>query len=300
MSERAKFIAVVLLSLGLGVAGMFCPDVFVRSIGEALFIAAFLAVTVDLFVKDRLAKDVSRDVMAATLGYHVPREISDEIREIASFKAIRRNVDLVYRLSPYDASADYVWADSDLEFEVENLTDTPQPFRHVIWVEKPVRYSGVLEQVLYAKASGLGGGQDYELKNGEISQTDVSGQHAVEWFRAVDIPARSKAKFWSKSRQILPVEHVETFQLIQPSIGAKVRVFAEANLSISTEVNFAHRSNERTQKAGGNTWQLDVGFPPYSTITIEWRKRSASIPTGPSQVKNPPQPTENAKDKAGV
>ncbi len=275
MSERAKFVVVVVLSLALGVLGMMCPDVFVRSIGEALFIAAFLAVTVDLFVKDRLAKDVSRDVMAATLGYHVPREITDEIREIASFKAIRRNVELVYRLLPYEASTDYVLVDCDLEFEIENLTDSPQPFQHMIWVGKPVRYDGTLRQVLYAKASGLGAGQDYELTDDQLTQSDVTGQNAVEWCRTSNVPARGKGKFWSKSRQILPAEHVEIFYLVQPSVGAKVRVYADQALSIS--VMFGHRSDDRKVVAG-NTWQLDVGFPPYSSIAIEWRNRAATIP----------------------
>jgi len=271
MSERAKFFSIVVPTFILGIVGIFCPEPSIRSIGEALFIAAFLAMTVDAFVKERLARQVSQDVMAAALGYHVPQEIRDEIREIASFRTIRRDVDLMYNITPYEGSNDHVWVNATLEFEIENLTDVPQPFRHMIWVQKPFRFKEPLQQVLYAKATGLGAA-DYELQAADLPQRDVPGEHAVEWCRDVVIQPHAKARFWSKSVQIHPAEHVDTFWLVQPTIGVKVRVYTAATTDVS--VNFAHRRNDDKEVAAGNTWTLRAGFPPQSTITIEWRNKT--------------------------
>jgi hypothetical protein len=293
MSDRAKFAIVAGLSLALGVVGLFCPDVTVRGFGEALFIAGFLAVTVDVFVKQRLAREVSQDVMAATLGIHVPPEIREEIREIASFKIIRRNVDIVYRISDYPASPDYVWVNSELQFDVENLTDSSQPFKHLIWVERPFHFEGSpLRQILYAKAVKIEPGQEYELQEKELVEAEVKDEHAMEWSRVASIPPRATARYWSHFRQILPVEHVDTFLLIQPSIGIRVRAYIEADLKVDLQVSvqFAHRKNDQKQSGGGNSWELNAGFPPHSTATIEWRKRSSVVPAPAPMVPAAPTP----------
>jgi hypothetical protein len=280
MSERGKFFTVAILSLTLGIVGMFCPEERIRGFGEALFIAGFLALTVDIFVKQRLAREVSQDVLAAALGYHLPSEIREEIREIASYKVIRRNVDVTYRISAYESSQEYVWVESELEFEVENLTDSSEPFCHLIWVERPFHFTGSLRQIFYAKAVGVEAGQAYELRDEELEQTEVQAHHAMQWTRVANIPARKTAKYFSKNRQILPAEHVDTFLLIQPSIGIKVRVYVGTSLPVPLQVsvNFAHRRNDQTEKGGGNTWELNAGFPPHSTVMIEWRKSSAVVP----------------------
>jgi hypothetical protein len=279
MTERGKFLTIVILSLALGIVAMFCPKELVRGFGEALFIAGFLALTVDLFVKQRLAREVSQDVLAAALGYHLPIEIREEIREIASFKIIRRDVDVVYRINPYESSNEYVWVESELEFDVENLTDSSEPFSHLIWVERPFHFAGSLRQILYAKAVGVEAGQEYELSNDDLVQTEAKDEHAMEWTRIANIPARKTARYRSHFRQVLPAEHVDTFLLIQPSIGIKVRVYVSQTLPpLLVSVNFAHRRNDQKETGGGNTWELNAGFPPHSTVTIEWRKSSAVVP----------------------
>ncbi|HEX3068093.1 MAG TPA: hypothetical protein VHX14_05920 [Thermoanaerobaculia bacterium] len=279
MRDSATFIAVVVSSLVLGVTGMLCPDRLVRSLGEALFIAAFLAGTVDLFVKRRLAREVSKDVLGATLGYHVPRELQEEIREISSFRIVRQNVDLTYRITPYEGANSYVFVESELEFEVRNLTDSPERFTHLIWVSKPFHNLAPPRQVVYAKAIGVEPGREYELANESLEPRELPNGQAVEWCRTEAIPARAIARYWSKTQQILPVEHTDIFMLVQPSIGIRVRAYADPTLNVT--VNFAHRKDDQKEIAGGNTWRLNAGFTPYSAVTIEWRKKSA--PTPPSE-----------------
>jgi hypothetical protein len=195
---------------------------------------------------------------------------------ISSYRVIRHGVELTYKITPYEASKDYVWVDSELEFEVRNLTDSPEPFRHLLWVNKPFHLDAAVRQLVYAKAIGVETGRAYELSGDDLPQTDVPGEHAVEWCRTENIPARGKARYWSRTRQILPAEHVDVFMLVQPSIDVKVRL--DAASSLICKVNFAHRRNEEKEVAGGNTWRLSCGFAPFSAVTIEWRKRSASVP----------------------
>lgn len=281
MRKTATFVAVVTISLASGIVAMLCPNPLVRGFGEALFIAGFLAATVDLFVKRRLAIEVSQDVLAAALGFHVPDEIREEIREISSFKIIRQNVDLTYRIRPYETSDAYVWVDSELEFEVRNLTDSPEPFKHLIWVSKPFNYLGLIRQVVYAKAVGVEPGHAYELTDDDLTPLDLPIDQAVEWCRTERIPARGTARYWSRTRQILPAEHTDIFFLVQPSIGINVRVYTDE--SLSSNVRFGHRKDSQKEEAGGNTWRLNAGFTPWSAVTIEWRKKSASMTPSSTQ-----------------
>jgi hypothetical protein len=289
LRDTATFVVVVLACLAVGIAGILCPDPLVHSFGEAFFIAAFLAGTVDLFVKRRLAREVSKDVLGATLGYHVPKELQEEIREISSFRIVRQNVDLTYRITPFTDSAAYVMVESQLEFEVRNLTDSPERFTHLIWVSKPFHGFAPPRQVVYAKAAGVEPGREYELADDSLQTRELPNGQAVEWCRTEPIPARSVARYWSKTQQILPAEHTDIFMLVQPSIGITVRAHADPSLNIT--VNFAHRKDEQKEIAGGNTWRLNAGFTPYSAVTIEWRKKSTAMPA--SQKLAPKDATDN-------
>jgi hypothetical protein len=71
---------------------------FVRAIGEAMFIAGFLAVTVDRYVKWYLLREVTQDISKYLIGYNLPTEIQGRIGELMATAIIRREFEQHYIL----------------------------------------------------------------------------------------------------------------------------------------------------------------------------------------------------------
>jgi hypothetical protein len=70
----------LLTALGLAYALWRYPDTRARSLNEALFIAAVLTLTVDPFLKKRLAKEASKDIFHHLLGLDLPPEIRERLK----------------------------------------------------------------------------------------------------------------------------------------------------------------------------------------------------------------------------
>src|SRR6266478_887173 len=62
-----------------------------KGLGEALFIAGFLAMTVDQYVKKKMVREASFDVSKYLIGYELPPEAQDRIMELMGCKIIREN-----------------------------------------------------------------------------------------------------------------------------------------------------------------------------------------------------------------
>src|SRR5437870_4022226 len=67
-----------------------------RGFGEALLIAGFIAATVDQYVKRRLLWETSHDISKYLIGYNLPPEIQDQIRELMGTAIIRQGFEQRY------------------------------------------------------------------------------------------------------------------------------------------------------------------------------------------------------------
>src|ERR1035437_3253873 len=72
------------------------PDLgFQHALGEATLIAGLLTSSVDPFLKWKMQKEVAEDVFRNLLGFDLPQEIRDTLREfLESNRLYRRNVDI--------------------------------------------------------------------------------------------------------------------------------------------------------------------------------------------------------------
>lgn len=70
----------------------------VRDLGEALVIGSFIAVTVDQYVKRKLLWETSHDIAKYLIGYNLPKEIQDAIRDLMATAVIRRDFNQHYTL----------------------------------------------------------------------------------------------------------------------------------------------------------------------------------------------------------
>jgi len=67
---------------------------------EALFVAALLTLTVDPFVKARVAREVTKDIFYHVIGFRLPEEMQDRLQEyLRGLKYYRVSLDITVRAS---------------------------------------------------------------------------------------------------------------------------------------------------------------------------------------------------------
>lgn len=128
------YVACVLL-LAVGVLLYWQGSDLARGIGEATMISAILAVTVDGFVKRRFLKEISWDVSKYLIGYSLPEEIQDRIRELMATRLMTCDWEVRYRLTAGADSAT-IRLDVDYSYKVENLTNQKQDYQQRLQFEK--------------------------------------------------------------------------------------------------------------------------------------------------------------------
>lgn len=237
--------------------------------GEALIIAGALAVTVDRYVKLRLRAEIAEDVFFAALGVHLPIELKEEMLAIREYKLVRRNLRVVYTLSPHEDPG-LVNCEIDTAFDMQNFTHRKQEFNHVLSVaDAPSGAANVAAPVLSVKGESEPGVIAYEYTDRDIVLT-VS-VHSRDFAQTIHIPAKKSGRFSSKSQHILPAEWEDPFILAEPTINVVVTIVAPPE--ISNHVIFDHRFGNDVRPKG-NEWALNEAFLPNTLFRVVWRRES--------------------------
>jgi hypothetical protein len=104
------------------------------AISEALFIAGFLAIVVDPYLKKHLGRELARDSFAHILAPDLPIEIRDRILKIArDTKLYRRNYVLKATISEYGTTR--VRVDFQYEFELYNAAREQQEYTQELTID---------------------------------------------------------------------------------------------------------------------------------------------------------------------
>ena len=102
---------------------------FTHALADALIIASVLAFTVDLYLKERVLREVSSDVSKYLVGYRLPEEIQNRIRSLLQTRWIRRNCRIRLRLTESHGHAGRVGIEIVVSREVENITTEEASFQ---------------------------------------------------------------------------------------------------------------------------------------------------------------------------
>jgi hypothetical protein len=137
------FRLVVWAALSSGFVGIIVPEVWplgsacneiIHAIGEALFVAGFLALGVDRYVKTKLVKDVVRDVLPYAIGFGLPKEFSKELRTLFGAGVTRSNMQVIYKLTR--VGTNYVKKDVEVEYLLHNNTGRRLDYVHKVSVDQ--------------------------------------------------------------------------------------------------------------------------------------------------------------------
>lgn len=123
--------------------------------------------------------DIKTDVFHYVYGYGIPRQITDIIdKQILRTLFVRRNMRAEYTLEVIDSTSPikYVRAKRKFSYEVENLTDQPQPFPFVASIDRAPNAS-LNEHVKFVSLAVENCEEPFELDATQLSQCQSDKAH---------------------------------------------------------------------------------------------------------------------------
>ena len=189
------------VAFGVAGAGAIALGGIGKPAGEALIIAAALAVSVDRYVKLKLRDEIARDVFFAALGTHLPAELKREVLALSEYRLARRDLHVTYTIARSE-NPQLVNCKIDVNFTMHNFTDLPEKFAHQVSVVNAPAGAITLPTPILSVTGQVEGGAEYDLKGDEIKIE--KSDYAADWSNQLEIGAQHKAVFTSTTYTCSP------------------------------------------------------------------------------------------------
>ena len=256
-------------------AGLFCikysHDGFIHSLGDALIIAGILSWTVDYNVKKHLIRDAVRDIDKYLLGYALPSDLQDKVREIREARIVRRHFVCEFTISPIQ-NEKQIMLESIITFQAQNITNREQPYTAELALEK--RNS---PEIAFMSCMSNDAQAKYHLKGSDLLNRADSDSPLIDvQAQTLWLLPQSQSRFpfityefKSKYSQIFPEVGTEYFQFDQPypTIGATIIV----NHPQQFKIHFP--SKPKKAQLTRSEWSNPRVFLQGAIITIWWERK---------------------------
>ncbi len=246
-------------------------------IGESLLIAVFLAITVDLYVKRRLAEQVILEISPYLMSHSLPSSLRDEVAETCRMTVFRQKFELEYEF--LEAGPDHV----------QNLTDVPQDYVHGASVQVTRDQHGAnlvaIRSVGATHVLDVAGkplAYDYPVK-GEVLGTTVNAGFLREWTKSVRIPPTRQLSeerlptFWSETAQVFTRENSDTFFFRHATVDVTISYRAFPGLIVT--IDLGHRLHDKAAphpRSKPTKWELHAAYFQNSAIFVCWGPTTGS------------------------
>jgi hypothetical protein len=262
---RAVFYSIVASAFVWGCALFLAVPPFVNpelthSLGDALVIAAILSLTVDQYVKWRVLREVTSDISKYLIGYRLPEQLQDRIRNIMQTKWILRNFQVRIRIIRQGAKLE---ADVTISESVQNITSETQEYDDFISFSKLER-----NRVTELRCDGGSRESNYHFSETQIQRNEHSGQihYAAQSVKIAPI-ADADRDFQFSKRYLAPHTYasreVLTFRVA--TIGADIQI-----TDCPTDLRFylVPSPDQETH----HRWTYNRLFLPGEQIVIQWER----------------------------
>lgn len=266
---------VLLIVGGLIFIGCFHGE-FVHSLGHALIVAGILGLTVDYYVKRHLVKEAARDIDKYLLGYALPPELQEKIREVRETKVVRRNFVCTYTISPSD-SEKKIKLEAHLTFEVENITSGLQDYTQELALDE---HNSPVIALMCCETNDKS--QKYCLEGSALAKQIAEFTKANPGAATVEVSAKKvelqpksrysylNYKFHARYSQTCPEIGSEYFRFDQPYIPT-IGVSIVVNHPKGFAINFPPERKPEKVEPGKAEWSDSKVFLRGEIITIWWR-----------------------------
>lgn len=236
-----------------------------ESLGASFVIAAVLSLTVDVYLKGRVLREVSSDVSKYLIGYRLPEAIQDRIRELLQTQWIRRNCQIRCRLSVLADRPGYVRLEVTIADEMENITGETRIYQETIEFEKHD-----FEKVIELRCDCDDPKSSYSLR-GENLANEKKEEPGVIVARGkkVKIPP-------VKNNQGHPYRFTARYEIVHPEKYSDVVSFSKPTMGVVLEIECPENFRVSASPADvetRNRWEYKRLFLPGDHIRFRWETR---------------------------
>lgn len=244
---------------------------FSKAVGHALIVAGILSVTVDVYVKRRLVREVSHDTFKYLIGLRLPEELQDKIQEIAETKLVRHDWHFDYKLSHVKGAPDKVKLVAELRFCVENISNRSQEYEQRLFLAtytEPV--------IIEFRCDSEDADARYALDGQSIAEQMKAAGPGQDNLFVGSVGKRIKLKpkkgnpklkyeFRARYSQVLPATHINTFTLSSPGIPTR-------NIFITADYPEEFLFNASGTSTNKDRWDDNRIFLDGEHIFVGWTK----------------------------
>jgi hypothetical protein len=243
-------------------------------VGEAMFIALFLALSVDTHLKKRIVKEVS----AFIRGSHLPVEIRQEIDYVVRTELYRSDYEQSFEIVDDHPVADkLITLKRTYSYFMNNPGSSDQQYEFVSRVSVPPGRTAKMAKV---GASGIlnvnGGIGDFEAPDPATKEENG----VMEWKHVCVIPANStaRARFWVETLQTLSDHDEMTSYTREATVRYRITMKYPNDFEVS--VNFGYHDRDairKLPKQRPTSWTLSGALLPMAAVTISWTRLRGDI-----------------------
>ncbi len=246
---------------------------FMEPLGHALLIAAFLALTVEGTIRVRFAREVSKDVAGALMGYRLPVELQDHIRDsMRAVNLVLADYRTEFRFSAIPSDVTRIAVDVRTEFRVVNYGKEDAPYQSVLQAEElhaprfhSLNYLGPESRSLEGESLQKRVKREQpEVPDGQ-GVSRVEGPEITIAGQVGDDPPAEVSVVW-RYTLIMPAEGTEVIYFGRHTIGAEVR--AEWGEDLGFWI-----SPDKCREDGVRHWRFHRLFLPAQQIRIRWFRK---------------------------
>ncbi len=237
--------------------------------GEALIVAGVLALVYERRAKELVAKEVSRDAINHAVGWEVPPEVRETVKEIIRLQFERRGFVQHYRfdLAPVGSPRQHFAVISTTEYELTNLTNIEAAFDFRSSIEISTGRGLPENQLLLMKSP------DEEFLGAKLDKlTQIDGPYRKAE-KQIWIPARTKACFLTRRlAHYEPRGSLVLDILHPPAIGVKVTVEAPKDFVFRISFGIPGKVKESHEHPYW-VWEHPGVFLAGSHFRLQWEPR---------------------------
>ena len=237
---------------------------FSHSLGDALVIATILAITVDIYMKERVLREVSSDVSKYLIGYRLPTEVQDRIRGLLQTRWIRRNNTVRLRITEIPNKPGWVRKDVFISKDLENITTSEEQFEDCFYYE-----SNQPETIVEMRCDSPDPSVQYVLTGPNLAhaKTDEPGAMEALGTKVKIRPVYEGPGMYYRFSIRYAAEHPDNYSDIlafdKPTLGVILEVECPQTIMVSATP---------ADVATPNRWEYRRLFLPGEHIRFRWQR----------------------------
>jgi hypothetical protein len=199
-----------------------CESRYVAELAIAFWIAGFLTITVDPFVKRRARREATRDIFHHMLGFKLPECIRTRLQEMVETTKLYRE-DVIQHIAMTE-EGDFVRFLVEMEFEVINPTQHTRDFEPLVQFE-PGERPELISVICFGDANYGQGAALSEAKGG-LGALEYRG-------KGVPIPSDGRRRFKYEYAIKLPTSLGFWFlNFVLPTVGLSLTIKSPDNFRV--------------------------------------------------------------------